>query len=416
MRKDPTVRFVDDRKGEIVAILRDFARPDAGVIYACCRPRSRHLDWMMADFMASLSHGTVPGGIKRLDLRAAKANAISWMAAEAVVDIVLAHAEWLHVRQATELIQLGDLIGARCWLVFDTFTPNWALDLAQAFHSAWLPPTCLTEMIPPEPTPSRGAAAADIPFPAVPQEAVPTFLASAERAMDANDFARVKEVFLAGFDIMRGLLAGGASPSEERIARALHAASASYHDDSAVLVFLRGAEAAALRSGWLLRFDVRRLTNRATNPTALESLTADQWASVAATERPHRAATAVLACAGMSVEAASACTVDQVARDGAWVRREGEVVPIPVAARKILVAQHLYRLMLSDSQSTVFLVGATGSMIVRPRTVAITLESVGKHTGIVIRAMRSSWKGGEAGWRHRWGLSIAKLRALDRED
>ncbi|MHB8322954.1 MAG: hypothetical protein ACYDEA_04085 [Candidatus Dormibacteria bacterium] len=416
MSEDLTARFVDDRKGEIVAILREFARPDAGVIGACCRPGTQHLDWMMADLMASLNHGTVPGGVKRLDLRAAKANAISWMAAEAVADIVLAHAEWLYARQATELIQLADLIGARCWLVFDTVTPNWALDLAQEFHSAWLPPSCLTEMLPPQPTASRDAAAADIPFPAVPQEAVPTFLASAERGMGAVDFARVKEVFLAGFDTMRGLLAGGASPNEERIARSLHAASASYHDDGAVLVFLRGGEAAALRSGWLLRFDICRLTNRATNPTALESLTADQWAVVAATERPHRAATAVLACAGMSVDGASSCTTDQVARDGSWVRVEGEVVPIPVAARKILVAQHLYRLMLSTAQSPVFLLGAAGGEAVRPRTVAITLESVGKHTGIVIRAMRSSWKGGEAGWRHRWGLSITKLRAFDHED
>ena len=72
--------------------------------------------------------------------------------------------------------------------------------------------------------------------------------------------------------------------------------------------------------------------------------------------------------------------------------------------------------MLSDSQSPVFLLGARGSVTVPPRTVAITLESVGKHTGIVIRAMRSSWKGGEAGWRHRWGLSITKLKAFDHED
>ncbi|MHB8554144.1 MAG: hypothetical protein ACYDCB_00545, partial [Candidatus Dormibacteria bacterium] len=205
-------------------------------------------------------------------------------------------------------------------------------------------------------------------------------------------------------------------PNEERIARSLHAASVSYRDDGEVLAFLRGGEAAALRSGWLLRFDIRRLTNRATNPTALESLTADQWAAVAATERPHRAATVVLACAGMSVDGASSCTTDQVARDGSWVRVEGEVVPIPVAARKILVAQHLYRLMLSTAQSPVFLLGAAGGVAVRPRTVAITLESVGKHTGIVIRAMRSRWKGGEAGWRHRWGLSITKLRAFDHED
>ena len=134
-----------------------------------------------------------------------------------------------------------------------------------------------------------------------------------------------------------------------------------------------------------------------------------EWLQIGRLYRPCDAATCVLSTIGISVDEVGTVRADDVALDGSAVRHNGDQIEVPDTARRLLVAQHIFR-DLVGSGSDRFLVHGMKSEEVSSLWAGRLLKLVTRDTGVVLRSPKARRQSMESTtWTQRLGVSITRL-------
>ena len=134
-----------------------------------------------------------------------------------------------------------------------------------------------------------------------------------------------------------------------------------------------------------------------------------EWAQVGRLYRPCETAACALTTLGFSVDKVPEVLTHQVATDGSSVQTADGEIDVPLAARPLLAAQHIFR-ELVQSRSDRFLVHGTKGAVVTDNWVGRLLKLATRDTGVVLRGTKASRKSIETTrWTHRLGISVTRL-------
>ena len=409
---EPTLHVAVDPDGVAPAAAAAWSCPEGGVVVVMARPGQRHLGWLLTDLARAL--GKVNTSADRAGGGGVVApRGLAWLVTEGVIDLVVLHAEWLAARQAVQLCHLCDLSGTRLWLIADTGIGDGLAAVATGYGVEPEPLAVLEAhlgTVARSKHPAAPETRAISAFPPVSDEAVPSFLARASADLPPDDAARVRSVFLEGFDAMVELVELGGTITSEQVAGFAVARIRQSSDPSEAVTYIRGVQAAGLRAGWLVRIDARRLRATGSAAGGPVQLTPADWGRLGVYGRPRVLAIAVLACLGASVETITDLPAQAVALDGATVDLGSEQVAVPEPARRYLGAQHLFRLAGSDPRDGRYAIGTRSDGELGLRAAAKCLDLVSRTTGIMVRARWERWRSPSTGWRYEGGITVAALR------
>ena len=333
--------------------------------------------------------------------------AYSWLAAGGVDDLVVAGAHLLPPNSLRSLSTVTCSLGVRTWLVYDIESA----DEREEAELSLCPTTIeLADFL------GRRAesgvvnqAAATIAFPVTPDSHFLGFLDVAEEVLSTEDYQLVEERHRFGKEAMLQRLDTSPVVDEDSLARHLHEITAHTNDLNEVTAIVRGAQAAAFTRGWHPKVDVARWIQRGMVAGLERHLEPHEWAQVGRLYRPCETAACALTTLGFSVDKVPEVLTHQVATDGSSVQTADGEIDVPLAARPLLAAQHIFR-ELVQSPSDHFLVHGTKDAEVTDKWVGRLLKLVTRDTGVVLRGSSASRKSIETTrWTHRLGISVTRL-------
>lgn len=364
---------------------------------------------LWADLLEALGHESAYSSFRGRAGTHSEALAYAWLAVDPVGDLVVAGANMLPPRSLTELCTLTSSLGVRTWLLYDVEVAD---EREDAERRLGLREVALAEFLGRRrATPTVSADPSAAPFPVVPDTQFLGFLDISRHVLRPGDFELVSERYADGRDQMRERLRGEPSPDDTAVARHLHEICASTNDVNELCALVKGAQTGAFLEGWYLRVDLIRWAQRGAVAGLSMHLDDGDWTTLGRMHRPTEAALSVLSALGFSVDTITQLRATDVAPDGLSIRRGGKDVSVPTPARRLLVAQHVHRLLV-QSGSDRFLVSGPKDPEVNDRWAGRTLRVITRDTGVVLRGWNASRRSIEAtGWTGRLGVSITRLSA-----
>lgn len=392
--------------GDPVAVDRELEIARSGWAVLPVRPNFRESGQVLwSDLVQALGHEVTSSFRGRADANS-KAIALSWLAAGPVDDLVVAGAHLLPPKSLTELASVVTAAGVRAWLLYD-IEPCDEREEAEGR----LGPTAvdLTEFLDRRrraPGPLEDATPE--PFPSVPDVHFMGFLDTADRVVAAEQLDRVQRSYTDALEQMRTKLAGRSEMDEPTLAMLLHEITHGTNDLNELTCLVKGAQAASLQQGWFARVDVAQWARRGTLTGLSQAFSQKDWAAISRLYRPHEAAACALSAIGISPEEMPDVSTGEISDDGSSVSHDGTEHSVPEPARKLLLAQLVYREFL-DVAGDNFLAGPS-----QPRTSALwagrLLLTVTRDTGVLLRGWNGSRKSLKStGWTHRLGLAVTRL-------
>ncbi len=361
---------------------------------------------LWADLLDALGH-EVSSTLRGRAGSHSEALAFCWLAAGDVTDLVVAGANLLPPRSLIDLCTMTTGTGVRTWFLYDIETCDERWEAESNLGMTSEPLHKFLELR--KEAGIRETLTEAQPFPVVPDVHFLGFLDVVALSTTEENTKAVVEAFRRGRDAMTLRLTTDESLDENRLALHLHEITAFTNDMHELTATVKGAQLAAFTCGWYARVDVRMWAQRGMVAGLSLHLSAADWAKLALQHRPHEAATCVLSTLGFSVDALPSIRADEVTDDGSVVTRQGAEIAIPEPARHLLVAQHIFRLLIGNDTNR-FLVGAPQEPEINEKWAGRLLRIVTRDTGVVLRGWHASRKSLDSnGWTHRLGLSITRL-------
>lgn len=189
----------------------------------------------------------------------------------------------------------------------------------------------------------------------------------------------------------------------------LHEITAYTNDVNQLIALAKGAQTGAFACGWQARVDVRKWAQRGMVAGLSLHLDDADWEKLAHQHRPHEGATCVQSTLGFSVDAMPSVRATDVADEGSTVANDGAIVEVPVPARHLLVAQHIFR-ALGGADTDRFPVQGPKEPVINDKCAGRLLRVVTQDTGVVLRGWHASRKTLDgAGWTHLLGVAMTRL-------
>ena len=195
----------------------------------------------------------------------------------------------------------------------------------------------------------------------------------------------------------------------ESPAQGLHQITAATNDLNEITALVKGAQVAAFIEGWHARVDVARWAQRGMVAGLSMHLDRSDWAKLGRLHLPCEAAVCVLSTLGLSADVVPDVTASQVADDGSTIDwGEGGIV-VPMPARHLMVAQHIFRDLMCTNGDR-FLVRGPKEPEVTQKWVGRLLRIATLETGVLLRAWNASRTSIKiTGWTQRLGVSMSRL-------
>lgn len=335
--------------------------------------------------------------------------AFVWLATGDVDDLVVVAPEYLPPERLVNLCRVTIGAGVRTWLLYDVAPTDMRARALEGLAPA---------VVQAEGFLSRRAAADvvvappdDVPFPSVPDVHFLGFLTACSELLeaDAYDIAQVR--YTEARSAMRSRIDALPAFGHEIAAVAMHEVCAAIRDPNELITAVRGAQAGAFSRGWNVSVDMRRFAQRGLYTATAAPLSPRQWEALHQIRRPCEAAVAVLAALGLDQEECATLPASAVDDDGSVVRLGERVVSVHEPGRPILVAQHLYRLLVSLDGGKSFLVQGNLEAKVTRSWVGTVLNHLGRATGVVLWARSAQPKGRGNEWMNRIGVSALEMVA-----
>jgi hypothetical protein len=424
---DLQVRVVLDREDspKHADLLRRLSDPVRGTVLCSVTPGSRSL--------ASLATDVLRGLGKRSDVRGARATqddawrcVAAWVAGEGITELLVSRSHLLPRNLWERLIELSAQTATSLWLFVQGATLNrgqrecirdWPIERWTFADFEQHVRRCS-----PQPSPKAAATACDEPFPHVPEEEFPTFLATCRALLAPSAFATVADVY---WDTYRGTNSWFATASNGRtqvdvldLARQIATTIRGCDDTSEVLVRLRGTQAAALLHSYLIKVRPDALAG-AYVPTPLSAVTAQRAARLRIYSRTRYPAAAALSLTTrQSPRVLSTLNVEDVAPDGSRVELADESFEVSPHLSGVLRAHVAYRLSLGAMPDEPLFISEKRSndntaRLGWGRTTAHgiqqQLRTVAQETGLAVAATDGFVDGDVRRWLKRRGVTVHAL-------
>lgn len=361
---------------------------------------------LWADLLEALGH-EVSSSLRGRAGSHSETLAFCWLAAGDVTDLIVAGAHLLPPRSLIDLCTMTTAAGTRTWLLYDIETCD---EREEAELNLALTTVSLKRFleIRRESGELRPAVSARS-FPVVPDVHFLGFLDAVGQVLSADDAEVAAQTFRAGRDRMKERLAAANDVSENDLAMHLHEITAHTNDLNQLTALVKGAQTGAFACGWHARVDVRKWAQRGMVAGLSLHLDDADWEKLGHQHRPHEGATCVLSTLGFSVDAMPSVRASDVADDGSTVAKGGTIVDVPVPARHLLIAQHIFR-ALAGAETDRFLVQGPKEPVINDKWAGRLLRVVTQDTGVVLRGWHASRKTLDgAGWTHRLGVAMTRL-------
>lgn len=361
---------------------------------------------MWADLLAALGN-EVSSSLRGRAGSRSKTIAFCWLAAGDVTDLVVAGAHLLPPRSLGDLCALTTATGVRTWLLYDIETCD---ERGEAELNLAMTTESLSRFF--EIRQASGEVhplVSTQPFPIVPDVQFLGFIDTVGRVLSEEDAVLASRTFRAGRDRMKERLIGVAETNENGLAKHLHEITAHTNDRNELTALVKGAQAGAFACGWYARVDVSKWGQRGMVAGLSLHLDDADWEKLSHQHRPHEGATCVLSTLGFSVDVMPSVRASDVADDGSSVIKDGVPFEVPAPARHLLVAQHIYRVLVG-AETDRFLVQGPEEPVITDKWAGRLLRVVTQDTGVVLRGWHASRKAlAGTGWTHRLGVSITRL-------
>jgi len=361
---------------------------------------------LWADLLDALGH-EVSSSLRGRAGSHSETLAFCWLASGNVTDLIVAGAHLLPPRSLIDLCTMTTAAGTRTWLLYDIETCD---EREEAEVNLALTTVSLERFleIRHESRECQRAVSAHS-FPVVPDVHFLGFLDAVDQVLGADDAKVAAQTFRAGRDRMKEWLAAADDVSEHDLAMHLHEITAHTNDINQLTALVKGAQTGAFACGWHARVDVRKWAQRGMVAGLSLHLDDADWEKLSHQHRPHEGATCVLSTLGFSVDAMPSVRATDVADDGSTVAKDGAIVEVPVPARHLLVAQHIFR-ALAGAETDRFLVQGPKEPAINDKWAGRLLRVVTQDTGVVLRGWHASRKTLDgAGWTHRLGVAMTRL-------
>jgi hypothetical protein len=361
---------------------------------------------LWADLLDALGH-EVSSSLRGRAGSRSETLAFCWLAAGDVTDLIVAGAHLLPPRSLIDLCTMTTAAGMRTWLLYDIETCD---EREEAEVNLALTTVSLERFLEiRQDSGERPPAVSTHSFPVVPDVHFLGFLDAVGQVLSADDADVAAQTFRAGRDRMKERLAAADDVSENDLAMHLHEITAHTNDVNELTALVKGAQTGAFACGWHARVDVRKWAQRGMVAGLSLHLDDADWQKLSHQHRPHEGATCVLSTLGFSVDAMPGVRATDVADDGSTVAKDGAIVEVPVPARHLLVAQHIFR-ALAGAETDRFLVQGPKEPVVNDKWAGRLLRVVTQDTGVVLRGWHASRKTLDgAGWTHRLGVAMTRL-------
>jgi hypothetical protein len=392
---DPRMTVVRDPDDvpERTQLLITLANLEAGRVVVRVTPGSPGLHWLALDVLRGL--GKDPG--RAGSARNAWENwrrATAWLVGERTRDLIVDRAELLSPLRWEQLAALAASCDLSLWLIFHGRTltrgqretlrtwPLREIDFPEFIAAVKRDGDSANQL---SPVPS-GASGATNAFPELPLSDFTTFRADCRRLLSPEEFSIVDREILDGATRTRRLLAD--RPTDLRAALRDHLRDLidGCRFTSAAVARLRGAQAACLIAGVLVRVDRQRLcvTSATSNRTAIDATFVRELRRYASTH--HAAVALVCALSGLSPQALARLNLADAAPEHVAVGPE-ERFSMPEAAQAILAAHLHMRLIEGGIASDPLLPSLddrTRSLRATPRALRKRLADIEDETGLTL--------------------------------
>jgi len=361
---------------------------------------------LWSDLLESLGHDTQmsPGGRA---ITKAETLAYAWLAAGNIDDLVVSGANFLPPQSLIQLCFVTSAVGIRTWLAYDIEVAD---EREQAEQRLGLTSVSLDEFLTIRSrSPIKASSEYTPKFPDVPDVQFLGFLAVTKSVLTSDTFDSVRTRFRESRDSMRKRIHELDFVAEQAIAYELHDLTVGTNDLNEVTTIVKGAQIGAFLEGWHLRVDVGQWVQRGRVVSLSQHLSGDEWDTICRLHKPHELSTCVLSVTGVSVEAMVEIKDSDVSDDGSFVRVANKELVVAPAGRPALVAQLIYRELVSAAPGRFLIQGASDSGM-NEKAAGRILKLVTRDTGVALRGESSSRKDiSGTGWTHRLGISITRL-------
>ncbi len=391
--------------------LRGATNLDAGVVVAAVPPgirRSYELTWALLEAFGK--RPDVSGAGREEDLNWELVAV--WSLAHRIRHLVLVDAQWLPGFALSTVAGLAAVTGTELWLVAQHPLDDAYVEALGNWPTEVLPASALVGVLE-----AARPAPEEAEFPRVPADNYPTFRAEARRRLDKASFAVVDARYRTAYEAAKAWFgqrrADGALIDENSVVGLVRGELRSCSSAEEMLVAVRGIQAAAHRSGWLVSADLPRLVVTAEKASARAVHSPATWQRLLVYREPYRGAACALAGCDLALDTMLGVTLADVADDGATVvvTRHGatEHVKVPSGARLFLQALALHRQLQGAGPHELLFADEDGPMTRRYLANAIrypvTEVGVALYSQQVERAEPDPKR-----WSGRFGLSVQELR------
>jgi hypothetical protein len=405
------LHIVDHRTSEagLRSRLAQLSGPTQGwlVVSVAPRPQTKRnrLGPLVEDFANALGKSSKVGGSMRND-QERWSDVLAWVIAEDVRHVALHEAHRADGRVWNRAISLAAEAGAELWLLVDKSELTRTQMYARARSELrWTDIQALAAELPsPTATPTPPS------WPELPDAHFATFAWQAREVLPANEFARVRDEYVATAQATHEWASGGAELRSADVAEFVLRLLAETPETAQAVVRVKAVQAALLLQGWRCNVRLSRLLGFR---DASATLTAEVAARLRQYLRAHYAATAVLSLlTGAPLAAIADTLLGDIAPDGASVRVGGRRWAVPEYARSVIRAQRLQRMMegARDEHSFLSVDRDDPSTPVRPGGVQAALSTVTHRCGVPVArhwSPRASESPQATLWRH--GVVVERL-------
>ena len=361
---------------------------------------------LWSDLLGSLGHDIQMSPGSRA-ITNAETLAYAWLAAGNVDDLIVSGANFLPPQSLTQLCTLTSAVGIRTWLAYDIEVAD---EREQAEQRLGLTSVSLDNFLTIRSRSPIKTSSEQVPqFPDVPDVQFLGFLAISKAILAPDVFDSVQTRFRESRDSMRKRIRELGAVDEQAIAHELHDLTVGTNDLNEVMTIVKGAQTGAFLEGWHLRVDVSQWLQRGRVVSLSQHLSGQEWEAICRLHKPHEMSTCVLSVTGVSVEAMVDIKDSDVLDDGSSVLVDGKDLEVSPEGRSALVAQLIYRELVSAAPGR-FLVQGVSDSGMNDKAAGRILKLVTRDTGVTLRGESSSRKDiSGTGWTHRLGISITRL-------
>lgn len=412
---NPPVTIITDPDSGCSRDLHKLNNPAGGIVALHVRPNLRHLGWVVADMLDAMGRRPAASfGSDGWPTAAAYATAV--LATGGIDTLVLGSAQALRLRHLDELAALADLTDTRLVLIADTSVTDDLADFGEGWGVASLPTKDARHLIrifesrphrrdnPSSPAP-RGLPA---PYPDVD---VLLYLHVCRQVLGKAELREVENSFTRGFVTLNDSIRSKADRlTVEEAVDILRPLLGEARNRNEVVALTRGAQAASLRHGLLLRVDIDHFLRRSFLDDLHLHLEPGDWDLISQLCDPQTAAIATLAASGLNPQQMAQIAVDAVAPDGRSVKVNEDTMVVPDAGARLLLAHRIFAGLTVPADATQFVQAHRNTKPMAARAVSTALNAATRVTGIRFRVAHSDWDGRRnQSWRNRWGVNVRTL-------